>query len=144
MYDTEAIQLAADLIKNFLNYVLMQDVCPEYKNNIISARHVCDTAPTELRYMHELMSQLPGTFNLAARSLFCEGGIENIDEDKNYEALVVFRLTALLSPSGEGGKKYKEQILKHKDPTSIRVISTAEQTYQVLGIDRPRYKDQKR
>ncbi|RYC63023.1 hypothetical protein CHU98_g3194 [Xylaria longipes] len=143
MYDEEAIQLAADLVKNFLNYVLMQDVCPEYKSNIISARNVCEIAPTEFRYIHKLMSRLPGTFNLAARSLFCEGGVENIDEDENYEALVVFRLTALLSPSSEEAKQSKEQILKHEDPAMIKVISTTEQTYQVLGIERPRHKDKK-
>ncbi|KAI0489799.1 Argonaute siRNA chaperone complex subunit Arb1-domain-containing protein [Xylaria cf. heliscus] len=143
MYDEEAIQLAADLVKNFLNYVLIQDVCPEYKRNIILARNVCDIAPTELRYTHKLISQLPGTFNLAARSLFCEGGVKNIDEDENYEALVVFRLAALLSPSSEEAQQSKEQILKHEDPTTIKVISTTEQTYQVLGIERPRHKDKK-
>ncbi|KAI1755271.1 hypothetical protein F4782DRAFT_442631 [Xylaria castorea] len=141
MYDAKAIQLAADLVKNFLNYVIMQDVCPEYKRNIISARNVCDIAPTELRYIHELVPQLPGAFNLTARSLFCEGGVRNTDEDRNYEALVSFRLTALFSPSGVGAKQYKDQIRKHEDPTMIKVISTTEQTYQVLGIERPRHKD---
>ncbi|TRX98668.1 hypothetical protein FHL15_000010 [Xylaria flabelliformis] len=140
MFDKEAILLAADLVKNFLNYVLMQDACPEFKNNIISARNVCDIAPIELRYVRELMLQLPGTLNLTARSLFCEGGVRNTDEDKNYEALVLFRLTALLSLSSVGAK-YQDQIRKHEDPTTIKVISTTKQTYQVLGIERTRYKD---
>ncbi|KAI0548737.1 hypothetical protein F4679DRAFT_596289 [Xylaria curta] len=141
MFDKEAIQLAADLVKNFLNYVLMQDVCPEYKDNIISARNICDVAPTELRYVRELMPQLPGTFNLAARSLFCEGGVRNTDEDKNYEALILFRLTAFLSPSSAGTSQYQEQIRKHEDPTTIGVVSTTKKTYQVIGIERTRYKD---
>ncbi|KAI0458771.1 hypothetical protein F5B21DRAFT_405662 [Xylaria acuta] len=143
MYDEEAVRLAADLVKNFLNYVLMHDVCPEYKSNIISARNVCDIAPTELRYMHELVFRLPGIFNVAARSLFCEGGVKDLDDDENYEALVVFRLTALLSPLSEEAKQSREQILAHEDPTAIKVISTTEQTYQVLGIERPRHRDKK-
>ncbi|KAI0196013.1 Argonaute complex, subunit Arb1, partial [Xylaria flabelliformis] len=143
MFDKEAIQLAANLVKNFLNYVLMQDACPEFKNNIISARNICDIAPTELRYVRELMYQLPGTFNLTACSLFCEGGAKNTDEDKNYEALVLFRLTALLSLSSVGAK-YQDQIRKHEDPTTIKVVSTTKQTYQVLGIERIRYRDKLR
>ncbi|KAI3318708.1 hypothetical protein HD806DRAFT_309792 [Xylariaceae sp. AK1471] len=143
MYDEKANQTAADLTKNFLNYVLMHDVCPEYTNNLLAARHVCDIAPTELRYIHELVLELPGPFNSAARDLFCEGKVNDLDQDENYESLVQFRLTALLWPLGEKAKLAKEQILKAEDPTTIQVASTTEETYQVLGIERPRRKDKK-
>ncbi|KAJ2982522.1 hypothetical protein NUW58_g6421 [Xylaria curta] len=143
MYDKEAIQVAADLVKNFLNYVLMHDVCPEYASNIIAARHICNIAPTELRYMHELILELPGAFNRAARSLFCDGQVRNIEKDENYDTLVQFRLTALLWPMGENAKQIKEQILKAEDPTTIKLISTTEETYQVLKIERPRQKEKR-
>lgn len=144
LYDAEANQLAADLIKNFLNYVLMHDACPEYTGNILAARNVCDTAPTELRYMHELVLELPGIFNSAAQSLFCDGNINRLDQDeKNYEALVTFRLTALVWYSGRKAKEYKQRIIETEDPTTIKLVSTREETYQILGIERPYRKDKK-
>ncbi|KAI0871574.1 hypothetical protein GGS24DRAFT_55535 [Hypoxylon argillaceum] len=141
MYDEDAIKLAADLIKNFLNYILMHDVCPEYTSNVVAARNVCDIAPTELRHMHELILELPGNFNCLARSLFCEGRVQHLDDQNNYEALVQFRLTALLWPLSEKSKKFKEQIVKAEDPTTIKVISTVEGTYQVLEIERPPHRN---
>ncbi|KAI1133702.1 hypothetical protein F5Y10DRAFT_260023 [Nemania abortiva] len=141
MYDEKAIQMAADLIKNFLNYVLMHDVCPEYTRNVVAARHVCDIAPTEFRHAHELILELPGTFNRAARSLFCDDQVEDVDDQKNFEALVQFRLTSLLWSSSKEAQKSKEQILKARDPTTIKVISTIEGTYQVFEVKRPRHKD---
>ncbi|KAI0106181.1 Argonaute complex, subunit Arb1 [Nemania sp. FL0031] len=141
MYDANAIQIAADLIKNFLNYVLMQDACPEYAGNVVAARNVCDIAPTELRHTHELILELPGTFNCACRSLFCEGRVEHLDEQENYETIIQFRLTTLLWSLGKEAKEIKEQIIEARDPTTIKVISTTEETYQVLEIERPRHKD---
>ncbi|GAW25522.1 putative argonaute siRNA chaperone complex subunit Arb1 [Rosellinia necatrix] len=143
LYDDEAIRLAADLIKNFLNYVLMHDVCPEYASNVLAARNVCDIAPVELRCMHELILGLPGSFNSAARSLFCDGIVNHVDKEENYEALVTFRLTALLWPLSQKAKQSREQILKAEDPTTIKLISTTEETYQVLKIERPRQRDKK-
>ncbi|KAJ8130936.1 hypothetical protein O1611_g2693 [Lasiodiplodia mahajangana] len=141
MYDAKAIQIAADLIKNFLNYVLMHDVCPEYTSNVVAARNVCDIAPTELRQTHELILELPGTFNCAARSLFCEGRVESLDDQENYEALVQFRLTTFLWSLSNEARKSKQRIMKAQDPTTIKVISTTEETYQILEIERPRHKD---
>ncbi|TGJ80181.1 hypothetical protein E0Z10_g8579 [Xylaria hypoxylon] len=143
MYDRVAIQLAADLVKNFLNYVLMQDVCPEYTSNIVAARNICDIAPTELRYIHELISELPGDFNRAARSLFCEGQVEHLDEDENSEAFIQFNHTTLVWPLSEKAKQCNQKILKISDPTTIKVISMMNRTYEVLGIERPRHKDKK-
>ncbi|RWA10418.1 hypothetical protein EKO27_g4700 [Xylaria grammica] len=141
MYDRVAIQLAADIVKNFLNYVLMQDVCPEYASNIVAARGICDIAPTELRYVHELSSQLPGDFNRAARTLFCEGQVKHLDKDENSEALVQFRLTTLVWSVSDKMKQSKHKILEASDPTTITVVSTMDQTYEVLEIERPRHKD---
>jgi hypothetical protein len=143
MYDEKANEMAADLIKNFLNYVLMHDVCPEYNINILAARHVCDIAPTELRHIHELVQGLPGPFNSIAHSLFCDGKVNNSNNEENCELLVQFRLTALLWPLGEKVKQAKKNILKAEDPATIQVISTTEETYQVLGIERHRLKDKK-
>ncbi|KAI0538006.1 Argonaute siRNA chaperone complex subunit Arb1-domain-containing protein [Xylaria digitata] len=143
MYDRVIIQVAADLIKNFLNYVLMQDVCPEYTSNIVAARKICDVAPTELRYIHELTLELPGDFNRAARSLFCEGRVEHLDEGENNEALDRFRLTTFVWSLSERAKQSRQEILKTSDPTTIKVVSTMDKTYEVLEIERPHHKDKK-
>jgi len=140
MYDAKANQVAADLIKNFLNYVLMHDVCPEYTGNVMAARHVCDTAPTELQHMHQLMGDLPGPFNRAACSLFCNGKAADLDQEENFELLVHFRLTVLLWPLGKKAMQAKENILQTEDPSTIHVVSTTDKTYQVMGIERPRRK----
>ncbi|KAJ8120410.1 hypothetical protein ONZ43_g2874 [Nemania bipapillata] len=141
MYDEEAIKLAADLIKNFLNYVLMHDVCPEYIGNVVAARNVCDIAVTEFRHMHELILELPGTFNCTIHSLFCERRVEHLDDQSNYEALIRFRLTTLLCPSSGKMNEIKEQVIEAEDPTTIKVTSMTEETYQVLRIERPPHKD---
>lgn len=36
------------IIRNFLNYLLYHDVCPEYKDQIYAARALCDRASTEI------------------------------------------------------------------------------------------------
>ncbi|KAI0206390.1 Argonaute complex, subunit Arb1 [Astrocystis sublimbata] len=114
MYDKEAIQTAADLVKNFLNYVLMQDACPEYRDNIIAARAICDIAAVEFRYVHELTLELPGPFNTLARRL-------TLDQD--LDALVELRRVLPQAPS--------EELTK-----DMRVVSTTEGSFQVLGVKR--------
>ncbi|KAI1306918.1 Argonaute siRNA chaperone complex subunit Arb1-domain-containing protein [Xylaria venustula] len=143
MCDRVAMRTAADLVKNFLNYVLMHDVCPEYTNNIIAARHVCDIAPIELHNLHELTLGLPGPFNRATRYLFCERRIKHLDQDESSEALVQFNHTTLVWSLSEKAKQIKEKILKTPDPTTIKVVSTAHRTFQIVGIHRPRHKDKK-
>lgn len=143
LYDETAIKLAANLIKNFLNYVLMHDVCPEYARDVVAARNICDIAPTELRHIHELTLELPGTFNRAARSLFCERQVDHLDHEENYGALVQFRLTILLWSLSNQAEVFKEQILEADDPATINVVSTTEATYQILGIERPCQKDKR-
>ncbi|KAK5628434.1 hypothetical protein RRF57_004149 [Xylaria bambusicola] len=143
MYDRIIIQTAADVVKNFLNYVLMHDVCPEYTANIVAARHVCDIAPIELRYIHELTFELPGLFNCAARSLFCEGQINHLNREENSEAFIQFKLTTLVWSLSDNAKLVKQKILDTADPTTIKVIATTNKTYQILEIARPLQKDKK-
>ncbi|KAI5921299.1 Argonaute siRNA chaperone complex subunit Arb1-domain-containing protein [Camillea tinctor] len=144
MYDEEAIEKAASLVKNFLNYVLLHDVCPEYRHNILAARDICDAAPTELRYIHELRSELPGPFNSAARQLFCNGGLDDLDEPQNLEAWYLFRITMLVWAADH--QAAKDALIKNVTSTSssppLRITRTREkQTYRVTGTERPRRKD---
>ncbi|KID99524.1 Argonaute complex, subunit Arb1, partial [Metarhizium majus ARSEF 297] len=58
------------LVENFLRYVLLHEVCPEYKDNIESALQVCNQARQEWPALNQLTAELPGYFNLAATELF--------------------------------------------------------------------------
>ncbi|KAI0597489.1 Argonaute siRNA chaperone complex subunit Arb1-domain-containing protein [Biscogniauxia sp. FL1348] len=143
MYDEEAIDKAASLVKNFLNYVLMHDVCPEYRDNILAARDICDAAPTELRYVHELRNELPGPFNSAARQLFCNGGADDLDDPKNLEAWYLFRITMLVwAADHQAAKDALIQNAANSTTPPFRVLRTREQqTYRVTEVERPYHKD---
>ncbi|OAA38817.1 Argonaute complex, subunit Arb1 [Metarhizium rileyi] len=58
------------LVENFLRYVLLHEVCPEYKENVESALQICGQAREEWPALNELRANLPGCFNLAATELF--------------------------------------------------------------------------
>ncbi|XXG98274.1 hypothetical protein Hte_004597 [Hypoxylon texense] len=135
LYDEPIIRKAAELVKNFLNYVLMHDVCPEYTTDIMAARNICDIGPPELRTVHELYRELPGNFNLAAGSLFHDREIENCDVNENFDKLFMLRLTVIFSAllNDETRKKF----VKEEDPTTIHVVNTKEETYEVVDAVQP-------
>ncbi|RYP93675.1 hypothetical protein DL770_000206 [Monosporascus sp. CRB-9-2] len=143
MYDEVAIEKASKLIKNFLNYVLQHDACPEYVDNIMAARNICDIAPLEMRATHELVHELPGIFNGAAASLFCgdERAVDDLDKPENFDKLVVFRLTVLDTCDNPEQRKKLAELMG--DPASIRSLATKEETYEVRDIIRPRHKHKK-
>lgn len=136
MYDEPAIEKAAALVKNFLNYVLTHNVCPEYVGNIMAARNICDIALPETRAAHELLSDLPGRFNSAATALFCgERAINDLDKPENFNKFVNFRLVVLETTTNVEARK---KVAELGDTTSICVVETKEEMYEVLDIVRPR------
>ncbi|KAH9908424.1 Argonaute siRNA chaperone complex subunit Arb1-domain-containing protein [Xylariomycetidae sp. FL2044] len=135
MYDPKAIQKAADLVTNFLNYVLIHDVCPEYNTNILAARHVCEIAPDELRNLHELYREMPGQFNNAARRLFCKG--KSSENESVEDDWIIFRLTILIWSLD---KDLKDRITKIDQPSSVHITQTKKETYEVVELLRPRRK----
>ncbi|KAK7750802.1 hypothetical protein SLS62_007201 [Diatrype stigma] len=136
MYDEPAMEKAAALVKNFLNYVLTHNVCPEYVGNIMAARNICDIALPEMRAVHELLSDLPGKFNSAATALFCgERAIHDLDKPENFNKFVNFRLVVLETTTNVEARK---KLAELEDTASIRVVETKEETYEVLDIVRPR------
>ncbi|KAI1470328.1 Argonaute siRNA chaperone complex subunit Arb1-domain-containing protein [Daldinia caldariorum] len=137
MYDEAAILQASNLVKNFLNYVLMHDVCPEYNFDIMAARRICDAAPFELSMVYELMSSLPGPFNTTADSLFSDRQVDEHDVPDHYDKLIAFRVTVFSSALDQ---KFKKQLMD-SDPTAIHVINTKDETYEVVDTIMPRQKD---
>ena len=56
-------------MRNFHNYLLHHDVCPEYRNDIEAARRICDIGERELPIIQRLGQILPGQFNVALSAL---------------------------------------------------------------------------
>ncbi|KAK6363782.1 hypothetical protein TWF730_001196 [Orbilia blumenaviensis] len=70
MKTPEQIEKAVNTIKNFLNYILYHNVCPEYTDNIKQAVKTCEKAKDELPVCSLLSDRLPGDFNKACSTLF--------------------------------------------------------------------------
>lgn len=69
--DTDAkIERLIHVLRNFLNYLLHHDVCPEYKDQINAARRTCDLAEVQLPLIREASSLIPGAFNRACSTIF--------------------------------------------------------------------------
>lgn len=70
LHSEEKIQAYTAIIRNFLNYLLHHDVCPEHRDDVNAARAVCDRASTELWEIACAYELMPGTFHRACSVLF--------------------------------------------------------------------------
>lgn len=52
-------------MRNFYNYLLHHNVCPEFESQILAARKICDLADVELFNVVVANERLPGPFNTA-------------------------------------------------------------------------------
>ncbi|KAL8906996.1 MAG: hypothetical protein Q9207_001682 [Kuettlingeria erythrocarpa] len=64
------VKAKTNVIRNFLNYLLHHDVCPEYKHQILAARAVCDLTDKELPMVMKAQNLLPGNFQTACSEIF--------------------------------------------------------------------------
>ncbi|CAK3876476.1 argonaute-binding 1-like [Lecanosticta acicola] len=60
---------ATNVLRNFYNYLMHHDVCPEYQDQIIKAIEVCDLAEDEFPKLAKVDAALPGTFNVACSTI---------------------------------------------------------------------------
>jgi hypothetical protein len=68
-YDEKQVKTATNVLRNFYTYLLLHDVCPEYKDQIMAARKICDLAEEELPKLAVVDKSLPGGFNVACSTL---------------------------------------------------------------------------
>jgi Argonaute siRNA chaperone (ARC) complex subunit Arb1 len=69
--DTEAeIKSYINIPRNFLNYLVHHDVCPEYNDDLQAARQTCNRAERELNQQSRGIHNYPGTFNRACSVLW--------------------------------------------------------------------------
>ncbi|KAH8195856.1 hypothetical protein TruAng_009986 [Truncatella angustata] len=156
------MEQAGNFIHNFLNYLQMHDVCPEYNEQLLVAKSVCVIAPVESRYSRELFRDLQDSFNTAAKFLFCDGGVFETNKDSPIDSttavetpgrclsrdpadrfrkldpftqLIIFRLTVM------DITKNIEHLAVGDDPRNIRIESTKTETYQVVSVGRRKKKE---
>lgn len=152
-------KLAIDTILNFLRYIQHHDVCPEYEDNLIQAREICELARTEMPNIGKIAIAMPGDFNLACQVLFCSTGKASSDStgvtDSND---VVYEVkpfdgaehtnswdTGIIAPENfDAERVFKatislhepsliDRVLQHnEDP--IRVVKTYEDAFAVKEI----------
>ncbi|KAH8885524.1 hypothetical protein GQ53DRAFT_659724 [Thozetella sp. PMI_491] len=125
------------VILNFLKYVQLHDVCPEYAADVQCAQDVCNTAIKEMPLITDLMSELPGDFNRAAWSLFYrqseEDAVFEFDNDRiapamsQKQARAIFFATTVAWASPE----FCDQLIH----ANIQVESTFERVFEVLPFE---------
>ena len=119
----EKVKSLVNVIRNFLNYVLYHDVCPEYVEQINAAKRLCDQGERELWAVSQNVTKLPGNFNRACSELY--GGLYQGQCDPNSSwrlpedipsedmspsnARQVFKLGMVANASKEQFKKYEAQ-----------------------------------
>ena len=71
LIDTEAqATVVTNLLINFMNYLLLHDVCPEYEASILAAKRVCKEATREIWSVRQAALLMPGDFDRACGRLF--------------------------------------------------------------------------
>ena len=141
-YDGEQITRVTNVLRNFYNYLLHHEVCPEYKDQIVVARAMCDVAEEELVKLREVDRRLPGGFNSACSTLFegnyaglcASGGWDNQESkmgwsDEDAEKVVT---TGIFAHGTE------EQLVKleksHSSGEPAHVIFEGKVGLEVVGI----------
>ncbi|KAI5847449.1 Argonaute complex, subunit Arb1 [Tricharina praecox] len=64
------LEMACQVVRNFLNYVIYHNVCPEYIDNIKEAIELCNLAEKELVLCIHVSNLLPGSWNMACSTIY--------------------------------------------------------------------------
>lgn len=144
--DAKIVESTTNILCNFYNYLLVHDVCPEYKQQIMKARQVCEMADQEFKTLAQANKHLPGNFNIAC-STRCGGRCASIrpadpgadwvlegdtiglsDED----ALHVFT-TGIFAHGSEECLKTLQKVMKQE--LQLAVVSEEEVGLQVVRVE---------
>lgn len=82
--DMGLVQMAVDVVTNFLNYVLHHDVCPEYNEDILKAKEICNSAVDQVTRTFQVVQDTPDDFSRACNALF-DGGNADYTEYDNWD-----------------------------------------------------------
>ncbi|KAL9597136.1 MAG: hypothetical protein Q9219_005358 [cf. Caloplaca sp. 3 TL-2023] len=130
------VKSKTNVIRNFLNYLLHHNVCPEYDAQILHARAVCDQTEKELPMVMRTQSNFPGDFQTACSEIF--GGSfqgtcgQNIGWTSSCQgsagispevAMKTFKAGMATHASDDLARTYMEQS-KTLDITAVKVYNT--------------------
>lgn len=97
-FDFDSLEKAKqciNILRNFYNYILHHNVCPEYTKDVLAARQVCDLADEEVHKAYKAAHPsehnmcLPGDFSLACSCLFGVKGTQgNADWSSGFESRI--------------------------------------------------------
>lgn len=150
------IATCCGVIRNFINYVLLHGVCPEYTQELMNSRMICDKAEEELWTIQVLGDLFPGSFNIACSTLY--GGYfkgMHIGEERLFgpsrEELGERAPYVLGMPDNEAERMVKtaialmgnEEMSKAASAGTIHVVNEETRSFEVVEIIRadPKVKD---
>ncbi|CAD6576268.1 MAG: hypothetical protein ASARMPREDX12_007814 [Alectoria sarmentosa] len=139
LHSEEKIEYFVGIIRNFFNYLLHHDVCPDYKDQIYAARTLCDKAEKELWAISQCSPMLPGDVNKSCSEIF--GGMyqgmwsdnqewlqgRDIDYDigiSPQHARKVFKYALAVNADDNTLKTYRQQL----EDKATKVVSVHENT----------------
>ncbi|PGH01779.1 hypothetical protein AJ79_07827 [Helicocarpus griseus UAMH5409] len=141
----ELVEMATGTIRNFLNYVLLHDVCPEYHDNILAARAVCDAAKVELWKAQQAGCWAPGDFNVACSTLF--GGsfhglyTEDQEWSKGFGAEgmpdSIARKVVKFAIAGAGSYEQAVRFRDLANTNELKVTCVNEHGFEVVAVTLP-------
>ena len=147
LHNEDKIKKYVGVIRNFLNYLLHHDVCPEYRDQVEAARKTCDQAQEELLQIMRARVMLPGTFNMACSEIF--GGVfhdlRNSDSESWLDEEEKKRLCLGIEPErarqvfrvGFAAHATEEQVAQYKsDGASHRfgIVESEEVSLEVADV----------
>jgi hypothetical protein len=140
--------LASAVIRNFLNYVLQHNVCPEYIEDVMAARRVCDWAEKDLMAIKNFRTKLPGDFNIAA-STVCGGYYQsafistqawqsnNDPQDDHVAAYVGFSdARARRIFNAAIAFKGTDDLFRKAEKGGIYIVKSGTKAYEIVEIER--------
>lgn len=146
LHSEEKIKYFIGIIRNFFNYLLHHDVCPDYKDQVYAARTLCGKAEKELWSNSQCKALLPGDFNKSCSEIF--GGMyqgmwsanqewmQGMDLDYDvgispHHARKVFKYALAAIADDDTHKKYKKQL----EEKATKIASVNENTgFEVTEI----------
>ncbi|PGH26951.1 hypothetical protein AJ80_01335 [Polytolypa hystricis UAMH7299] len=145
----ELVNMTTGTIKNFYNYILYHDVCPEYRENILAARSVCDTANEELWRAREAFSSSPGDFNTACSTLFgghyfgfyigTEEGAKEKSEQQDAIGMPdeTARKVTKFAVAGAGSFEQASQFRDLATKNELKGVCVDENGFEIISITEP-------
>jgi hypothetical protein len=148
-YTPADVDLQCRIMINFYNYLMVHSVCPEYTDQIMAARRVCERAKYELLTIATFQEQNRG-FSLACSVLFgghyaqSHGNNDWDDTDTAKDSLPVekARIIVLTAIGAMGSDEMFEAIFPQEEEPTIEISKlkyTKQETVdlEVISIEQP-------